>query len=517
MSEHKQLARAGAEAQQFDPSTIRFGTDGWRAIIGEDFTVENLARVAEAAARIFKEEQQALGTEAANTIIVGYDCRECAAQYAALAALILASHGFEVVVSRTYCPTPTVCWTVARTDEAIGGIMLTSSHNPAEYLGVKLRMADGGASPKAFSDRVEAVLTVELPELFEEALAFAESAEEASANLPPGQIRERIQFADLVTPYLDDLKGLVDKEALAAAQLRVVVDPMYGAGRGYLAQLLQDLGVEVVEINATADPSFAGLHPEPILPWIQSGLDTTAELGYDACFITDGDADRIGAGARDGSFVNPHKILALVCGLLVEDKGQRGRVVRTLSGSNLIKRQCERLNLELTTTPIGFKWIYEEMVKGDVILGGEESGGIGIPRHVRERDGLLMALLLAELMAKSGKDLGELVDELLNTLGHFEYARRDLRITQGQKEAFLTGICAAELGAEVYQERFDAIGEQITSVDYRDGIKFDCASDAWLLARPSGTEPLVRVYAEATTAEQVERLLDLGCALVEEG
>lgn len=513
----KPLARAQSSAADFDPASIRFGTDGWRAIIGEDFTAENVARVAEAAAKVFREQNPSTqGTP--QIIIVGYDCRENASAYALLAAKIVASFGFKVVISDRYCPTPALCWSIAQNPDAVGGLMLTSSHNPAEYLGIKLRMQDGGASPQSFSNRVEEQLKRALPVAFEDALAAAEQ----DNGLTPGreeQQNERtpelpVAVLDLVTPYQNELKGLVDGDAIAAAKLRVVVDPLYGAGRGYLAQILRDLGVEVEEVNGGADPTFAGLHPEPILPWIQGGLIKTVELGYDACLITDGDADRIGAGAKDGSFVNPHKILALVCALLVEDKGQHGRIVRTLSGSNLIKRQCDRLGLELTTTPIGFKWIYEEMVKGDVILGGEESGGIGIASHVRERDGLLMALLLTELMAKKGKDLGELVDDLLNTLGHFDYARRDLQITPEQKEDFLQNICATKLNAESYQPRFDTIQQTITDIDYRDGIKFNFDSDAWLLARPSGTEPLVRVYAEATTSKQVEQLLDLGCVLV---
>ena len=511
--ERKPLARSTAEMDAFDPSEIQFGTDGWRAIIGAGFTAENLARVVAAAARVFTEADLPASfggkpvdlTEAKPTLLIGYDCRENASRYAALAGVILASFGFRVQISDNYCPTPALCWSVAQNPDAIGGLILTSSHNPAEYLGVKLRMSDGGASPKSFSDRVEAALSAQLPEAFPAALAFADNT---NPDIPPG-----LEYTDFMTPYLADLASLVDAEAIAARRLKVLVDPMFGAGRAYLATLLRSLGVEVVEINATEDPSFAGLHPEPILPWIQDALTQTAQLGFDACFITDGDADRIGAGTRDGAFVDPHKILALVCALLVSDKHQKGRVVRTLSGSNLIKRQCERLGLDLVTTPIGFKWIYEEMLAGDVMLGGEESGGIGIPSHVRERDGLLMALLLTELMAKQGKDLSELVDDLLSSLGQLLYARQDLRLTEAQKADFLREICARMLPAEAYQSVFAAISESIINIDYRDGIKFEFASDAWLLARPSGTEPLVRVYAEAAISEQVELLLGIGCGL----
>ena len=538
----KPLARANKGEHEHGPSTIRFGTDGWRAIIGEGFTVENLARVAQAAAMVYREDHPAANAEPQH-FYVGYDCRENADSYAALAGLIVASNGFKVLISGSYCPTPTLCWSVAQDPSAVGGLIITASHNPAEFLGVKLRMADGGASPQALSGRVETALRPALPEVFEEALAFVEANRAAGAEAAgpdsddaaagaeaAGFIKDNatagveawahgsIERVDLMTPYLDNLVGLVDSVAIASAQLRVVVDPMFGAGRGYLADTLRSLGVEVLEIHAEEDSSFGGLHPEPILPWIESGLTETARVGYDASFFTDGDADRIGAGTRTGSFVNPHKILALVCALLVEDRGQRGRVVRTLSGSNFIKRQCERLGLELSTTPIGFKWIYEEMLKGDVLVGGEESGGIGIPSHVRERDGLLMTLLLTELMAKKGKDLEALVDDMLATLGHLEYERRDLRLPAAEKEAFLqeigTARSTAERAFEAYRARFEELDEHLVEIDYRDGIKFSFASDAWLLARPSGTESLVRVYAESETTQQLERLLALGCALV---
>jgi phosphomannomutase len=533
-------AQGGAGSADVAPTAIKFGTDGWRAIIGADFNTVDLARVAAAAARVYRQDNPladvtdapvatagsvpasaSSGASAANaalipnTLIVGYDCRQDAGRYAALVGEVLAQHGFDVLVSQSYCPTPALCWSVAQNPAAVGGLMLTSSHNPAEYLGVKLRMADGGASPQEFSGRVEAELIDGPPAGYPQALAVAQAATNGTPQtcaLPLSAAN--FAYVDLMTPYLDDLLLQVDAKAIASAGLRVVVDPLYGAGRLYLAQCLRQLGVQVVEVNAAADPSFGGLHPEPILPWIQTGLDKTHELGFDACFITDGDADRIGAGSSTGDFVNPHKILALVCEHLFTDKGRRGRVVRTLSGSNLIKRQCQRLGLELTTTPIGFKWIYEQMLAGDVLVGGEESGGIGIPNHVRERDGLLIALLLTELMAQKGQGLGELVARLMQTLGPLEYDRRDLQLDATQKQRFLTEVVERQLDAAAYQQHFANLGEHIDSLDYRDGIKFNLASDGWLLLRPSGTEPLVRVYAEAASAQRVQQLLDLGVALV---
>jgi phosphomannomutase len=487
--------------------------------MGEGFDTKTLARVADAAARVFCVErpQGAQESNSNNRIIISYDCRENAGRYAALAGSVMAAHGFEVVVSDTYCPTPTLCWSVANDPQAVGGMMLTSSHNPAEYLGVKLRMADGGASPAAFTDRVEAALEDELPACYTTALAAAEASSSGVPGAPTVScaLTSHLRFSDLMTPYLHDLMSFVDAELIKAARLRVVVDSLFGAGRVYLAQVLRQLGVEVREVNAGCDPRFGGLHPEPIAPWIATGAEAVSKLGYDACFVTDGDADRIGAADSDGAFVSPHRILALIVAHLVEGKGMTGRVVRTLSGSNLIKRECERLGLELTTTPIGFKWIYEEMLKGDVLVGGEESGGIGMPAHVCERDGLLMALLLTELMAKKAKTLRELVAELLQSLGNFDYSRRDLRLDPAQKDAFVAAHIQAHQGEEGYAKRFSALGEEVVAVDHRDGVWIGFASDAWLLMRLSGTEPLVRVYAEATSRGRVEELLDAGCAIAQ--
>lgn len=458
---------------------IHFGTDGWRAIIGEDFTPDNLNRVVAAAARIFKEEAVAAGrdADAPGTLIVGHDCRQDAHAYAELAAQVAAGEGFNVLLTDDYCPTPTLCWSVAHNDDAVGGIMLTSSHNPAEYLGVKLRMADGGASPAEFTDRVEAVLPPE-----------------------PTDILGPFQTADLMTDYLAALRELVDVEAIRGANLRVVCDPLYGAGRHYLADLLRDMGVEVVEIHNAEDPTFAGLHPEPIQPWVDEGLAKVGELGYDALFINDGDADRIAAGDSRGNYVNAHRIITLLTKHMV-DRGETGRVVSTVTASAMLDRMCRKLGLELVSTPVGFKWIYGEMEKGGVMIGGEESGGIGLPDHVKERDGLLMALLLTECMAQSGKDLGAIIDEMLADIGRLEFARRGLSVTDDQMARFRAETVPTYTADEI-------AGKRVLDVDRRDGVKLLLEGDAWVMMRPSGTEPLVRIYAEAATTDEVNELLD---------
>jgi phosphomannomutase len=459
-------------------SDIRFGTDGWRAVIGDDFTYDNLRRVADASARVIA------AAHPGGRVLIGYDTRFEASSFAAAAAEVMAAHGLDAAVSNRVIPTPGLCWSVSRDEEAVAGVMLTASHNPSEYLGFKLRMADGGASPVAFTDEVESALQPVAP-----------------------SARADFETIDMVGPYLASLRGMVDEAAIRAAGLRVVVDPLYGAGQGYLAETMRLLGIEVEELHAQVNPGFGGLHPEPIPPWLDEAAEKVRAGGYSAGFVTDGDADRIGAIDENGAFVSPHRIIALLARHLVEDKGLTGSVVKTVSTSVIVDRLGQRLGLDVITTPVGFKWIYEQMVAGDVLIGGEESGGIGIPTHVRERDGLLMALLLAEMMAQREATLAELVADLFALTGPMEYGRLDLKLSAEVVDAFRarSGSFAPEtLG-----------GLEVREVSRVDGVKFFFADDAWMLLRTSGTEPLVRIYAEAPSAGVVDDLIAAGRALVE--
>lgn len=486
---------------------IHFGTDGWRAIIGEGFTVSNLVKVIDASAQAFKQKAQSGGVSSSNNVVyVGHDCRQDAHTYASVASEVLAANGFDVKLTQDYCPTPTLCWSVAHDDNAIGGVMLTSSHNPAEYLGVKLRMSDGGASPAEFTDVVEDIMarTDEAGGMTDKKVVELAQMSIEEARLKYG--KTPFPTVDLMTPYLASLKQLVDVDAIRQANLHVVVDPLFGAGRGYLAGLLREMGVDVTEINNAEDPTFDGLHPEPIPPWVDRGLEKARELHADALFINDGDADRIGAGDCNGSFVNPHRIICLVTQHMV-DRGATGRVVSTVTASALLDRLCRKLDLELVSTPVGFKWIYGEMERGGVMVGGEESGGIGLPNHVKERDGLLMALLLTEMMAQTGKDLSTLVSDMLAELGTMEFTRRGLSVTDNQMSVFREHTIP-EL------EPADVCGTSVTGIDRRDGVKLMLEGDGWVMMRPSGTEPLVRIYAEASTQEEVNNLLNWAESIV---
>jgi len=476
------------------PARISFGTDGWRAVVGDGFDEQSVRLVACATAHVFLTSflatPQDLGSPRPR-IYLGYDTRAHAGDFARIAADTMAACGLDVVLSDRYIPTPTLCWTVRGDAHAIGGVQLTASHNPAGWLGFKVRMADGGASPAEFTNEIESIL-----------------AASTGTACDTGQSAGSVTVKDLHTPYLQALRDFVNDDLIAKAAPKVVVDPLYGAARGYLADTFEQLGAEVVRLHDDADPTFGGLHPEPIPPWTDAAANLVRSAQAQAGFVTDGDADRVGALDEEGTFVSPHKIIALIAQHLVENRGQSGKIVKTLSTSVLVDRIGRELGAEVVTTPIGFKWIYEEMLKGDVMIGGEESGGIGIPSHVCERDGLLMSLLLAEMMATTGHSLKELVDQLEARVGKLYYQRVDLAIEPAHMTAFRAVLptLAPTTIANAH------VGEHI----HTDGAKFLLPDDEWLLLRGSGTEPLVRIYAEAQSPARLVELLEAGKLLVQE-
>ena len=450
---------------------IHFGTDGWRARVDEDFTADNVARIADAVGELWQK------TNPGKTVYIGFDTRPLAREFAELAAGVLAAHGLDAVLASRPVPTPALTWAAAYDGEACGALMVTGSHHPQGYLCLKIRMGDGST---ANQDVIEEL-------------------EETMAPEPMG-IEGQYRTADIIPDYMQAVASFVDAEAIRAAHMRVVIDPMGGAAQGYLADLLRELGVEAHEIHAGQASDQEDICPDPVEPWVDACERTVIKDGACAGLVTDGDADRIGAVDEHGNFVNPHRIITLLTSHLAEDKGLTGRVVSTITASAMLARQCKRLGLELTSTPVGFKWIYAEMEKGDVMLGGEESGGIGIPSHVMERDGLLMALLLCETMAQRGMSLGQLVDDMFQKVGKLEFERQGLKITDEQMANFRVEIVPNYAPAEI-------CGKQVVDVDRRDGVKFYLEGDAWVMMRPSGTEPLVRIYAEAETVDEVHDLL----------
>jgi phosphomannomutase len=472
---------------------IHFGTDGWRAVISDTFTFDNLRIVAQAIADAVASEHWDKSTNADPTkIVIGYDTRFLSDRFAGEVARVLAANGFIVMLAQSDSPTPAISYAV-KNNNAIAGVMITASHNAPRYNGLKLKAAFGGSALSEQCRRVEIYINDNEEQSRGPNLMDFKKAR--AANL--------IQRFNPLPAYFDHLRTLINTDIIGDNPQRFVVDAMYGSGRGVIKAFLQGTGCEVAEIRGEMNPGFGGIHPEPIAKNLGALVSAISSGMGNFGVVTDGDADRIGAMDERGNFVDPHKIMALSLKYLAEKRGMTGAVVRTVSTTRMIDRLAKRYGLKLYETPVGFNHIADYMMKEDVMIGGEESGGISFKGHIPEGDGPIMGLLLVEMIAESGKSLYSMVEELLADVGPAFYEREDLRLSRPVAKAemteFLTKSAPAEIG-----------GFKVEEVSQRDGVKYIMADDSWLLIRPSGTEPVLRVYAEGRTQEMVKSLLEYG-------
>jgi phosphomannomutase len=477
--------------------TIHFGTDGWRAVISDTFTFTNLRLVAQAIADAVASSAwnngMSLGFEPdPHKIVIGYDTRFLSDRYAIEVARVLAANDYVVMLSQADAPTPAISYAVRKMN-AIAGVMITASHNAPRYNGVKLKSAYGGSALPEQCRRVEVYLYDNESQGRGPNLMDYDHAREAGL----------IQRFNPIPAYSEQLHTVIDFEAIAENPQRFVVDSMYGAGRGVIRTLLHGSGCEVQEIRGEQNPGFGGVHPEPITRYLGALAGAIGAGMGNFGLATDGDADRIGAMDERGNFVDPHKIMALALRHLVEKRGLRGSVVRTVSTTRMIDRLAQRYDLPLRETPVGFNHIADYMLQEDVLIGGEESGGISFRGHIPEGDGVLMGLLLVEIIAKSGASLYELVEDLLNDVGPAFYERTDLRLSRPVAKEQMTDRLVFDAPQEIG-------GETVTQVSSQDGVKYILKDDSWLLIRPSGTEPVLRVYAEGRSAKMVKALMAYG-------
>ncbi len=471
-------------------SPIKFGTDGWRGQIADDFTYENV-RIAAAAIANYVHQYE----DAARGVCIGYDTRFGSRAFARVAAEVLANSGIPVQFAAAITPTPALSFGV-RERGAAGGIMITSSHNPFQWNGVKYKASYGGSGKPSIMAAIESYLGAPL--------------RQAAASAP-------ITEVDFAPTYISAIENFVDLKKIRESGHQFLVDCMYGAGRGVIAGIFTRAGVPFVEIRGEIDPLFPGINPEPILPHIRAAQLAVVEHKCHAGLITDGDADRIGAVDEQGNFVDPHKIFAVLLRWLLERKQWPGDVTRAFNTTRMLDRICAKYGRKLHEHGIGFKYVCDLMLEQEILIGGEESGGIGLSRHLPERDGLLNSLLLANVMADEGKTLGELVAGLQQEFGEHHYGRVDLHIAEEIKQ---NAIARAKGKVE------SIAGMKVLRVESLDGIKFFLdnpeaagkpnAAESWLLLRASGTEPLLRVYAESCSPESVGRLLEAGRAFVME-
>jgi len=474
-------------AARSDAESVRFGTDGWRAIIAKEYTFDNVARVAQAVADFLQSDERVsdpIYTDwnspchpLSGGVVIGYDTRFLSESFALHCAAVLQQNGIPVVVSDPFVPTPAVSYAVVNRQAAMG-IVITSSHNPPEYNGLKLKADYGGSAPGSITRQVEQRLPAEAP------------------AVSPSEI-ERV---DLITPYMAKIEELIDRDRLTASPIHVVVDAMYGSAQGLISGFLSASGISCTEVRGTVDVTFGGHGPEPLeknLGPLREAMLSMRSVERTIGVVTDGDGDRACAMDEKGQFIDPHRTSALLLRYLVEERGWRGPIVVSFNLSDLVRRMANAYGLELIEIPIGFKHAAEHIVQRDILMAGEESGSYTVRGNIPERDGVLVSLLLAEILATSSKTASELVADLHAEFGPQAYARRDLHV-----EARLQIVSNLKASPP---EQF--AGHSVRSVETLDGIKLRF-KDGWLLFRASGTEPILRIYCEMTTEEDVRQLLD---------
>jgi alpha-D-glucose phosphate-specific phosphoglucomutase len=468
--------------------TIKFGTDGWRAVISDTFTFANLRLVTQAIADYLMSEMSNGQPE----VVVGFDTRFLSDRYAAEVARVLAGNDIVAWLTRADAPTPAISYAVID-KQAAAGIMITASHNPPRYSGLKLKASFGGAALPEQAHRVEAYL------VRNQEIARGPNVMDYQVALK----RDLIRRFDPAWAYYAHLSQLIDLDVISDGELRVVTDAMYGSGRKCIADMLARTRCRVHQIRGEMNPGFGGIHPEPIDRYLNALSAAIQSYHADIGLATDGDGDRIGAMDALGTFVDPHHIFALTLKYLVEQRGWTGRVVRSVSTTRMVDRLAAQYGLPLVETPVGFNHITDHILNDDVLIGGEESGGLTIKGHIPEGDGVLMGLLLLEIVSAARAPLHEMVAELQAEVGPTQYARRDIALRRPVAKADMVARLTSEVPPSLG-------GEDVAEVQTRDGVKYVLADESWLLIRPSGTEPVLRVYAEGRSTAQVEDLLAYG-------
>ena len=455
---------------------IRFGTSGWRSIIADDFTYKNVRLVTESICSYLKNANE----EAQQTLIVGHDSRFMGESFSQVAAEIVRSKGLRVLMCDGPTPTPTISHAI-RSEKAIGGINFTASHNPPEYQGIKFSTADGAPA---------------LPEITKQIEAIIENAPNV-ADADGGTIEKY----DARPKYLDDLKNKIRFDEIAKAKGKYAYDALWGTGRGYLDGILREYGLEVETIHDWRDVTFGGKSPEPSEKQVGELVAAVKSKSLTLGLATDGDADRFGIIDSNGAFITPNELIPLLGDYLAESRGWTEGLARSVATTNLVDRVAENRGLKLHETPVGFKYIGELINKDEIILGGEESAGLSIKGHYPEKDGILACLLAAEAVAVRGTNLTEQLNELYSRVGKLESGRIGVK---------LNDEIAKTLKEKLAQEPSEIGGRKIETINRMDGVKFIFADKSWMLLRPSGTEPMVRIYAETENKEDLEVLLEQG-------
>jgi phosphomannomutase len=461
---------------------VKFGTDGWRGVIADNFTFKNVSYVGQAIADwVIKNHKPNK-----RIVAVGYDARFLSFEFSQLMSSILAANNIKVYHANVLVPTPALSYGVVDL-KGCCGVMITASHNPAKFNGIKIKTAEGGGAGEDITDKVEGLLC---------------KSKVKSMDFDQAVKEKKVVIHDFHKAYLTFMKKYVDLKKIRESKFNIIQDNMYGSGRGVIAAALKGSKIKADFLHGEINPSFGGVKPEPIAEYIPELIKIMKSKKYDLGLVLDGDADRIAAVAPGGEFISPQKILGLLGLHLYRNKKRKGGLVKTTCGSTMMDKICDDLGLKLWETPVGFKYISHLMVTEEIIAGGEEAGGMGVQGYIPERDGNLAGLLLLEMMVYENKNIKQLVDDMEKKYGRYYYERADL-----------------ELGDGKYDEKRVAsvkslLGKKVVEVKDFDGVKLICEDESWLMLRPSGTEPLVRAYSEAKSLKQAKALLDCGKKLL---
>ncbi|MCA9393371.1 MAG: phosphoglucomutase/phosphomannomutase family protein [Candidatus Omnitrophica bacterium] len=459
---------------------IKFGTDGWRGVIADDFTFANVGIVAQAISDWIKKHVKPI--DGAKKVAVGYDARFLSPEFARHVSCILAKNNIDVLLSDRALPTPSLSYGVVDI-KGVCGLMITASHNPAQFNGIKIKTREGGGAGKNITNVVESLLG---------------QSPVKSMDFEAACAKGKIRLHNFNLAYLKFMKNYIDLKRIRKSKFKVIQDVMYGSGRDILQEVVKGTGISVDYLHNEHNPSFGGVKPEPIAEYLPELLQTMRANKHDLGLVLDGDADRIAAAAPGGEYISPQKILGLIVLHLARNRGRQGGVVKTTCGTTMIDHIAKKLNLKLHETPVGFKYISDLMVSQRIIAGGEEAGGIGVQDYIPERDGTLAGLLLLEMMVYENKNIKELLTDMEKEFGRYYYERSDLDL-RGRR-----------LNMTKFKGLKSLLDNRVVDVKDYDGVKLICEDESWLMLRPSGTEPLVRAYAEAKSLKQAKALIALG-------
>lgn len=465
-------------------SKIKFGTDGWRAVISDEFTFENVATVGQAISDFVKARREPIYRK--RKLVIGFDTRFLSDKYAEIIACVLAANGIKSVVAEKPCPTPAVCVYIKDYGFS-GGVMVTASHNPPQYNGIKYKGWFGGSAGSDIIDDIERRL-----------------GKTPVKSMPVDEALKKkiVTRADITKVQLKEVIRHADMKVLKRSKMRVLVDTMFGTGDSYIAEILKGTGIKIDYMNNELNPGFKGKAPEPNEKHLKELAAAVKKGRYNLGVATDGDADRVGIVDEKGNVLSGHKVMTLLLLHLLENRKMRGGVIQTICGTGLIKKICKEYKLKHYETPVGFKYICDLMINKDILIGGEETGGIGFKGYIPERDGFLSALLIMELMIARKKPLSAIVDSINKKYGNFVYERLDMVFPEAKRKKLIQGLKSNPLNS--------VLGKKVAEIRHDDGTKFICEDSSWLLLRLSGTEPKLRIYSETDSKAKSLKYLEFG-------